>query len=269
MSTHLQTTPWRAVKARRYLQDQPPASPRAGLRVRLTERDLELLRFVAAHRFVQAEHLHHLIAADRSVTYRLLSRLTNSGLLRYERVFHAQAGVFMITNGGLAVIDSPLPRPQIDLRLYRHEQHVPALWLAATDGLLGPVARVRTERELRHYDRLPDTGEVVGVRLGGFHRGGRPRVHHPDLAIAHPDGTLTAVELELSLKANRRLEEILLGYVLDQRLRVALYLTDQDQVGRGLQRIAGQYGAPGKVIVKRVRELSTEGILNRLNGSVV
>lgn len=260
--------PWRQVKTRRHFPEHPHAKTRAKSHVRLTDRDLGLLRFIGAHRFVLAEHVHHLVCADRSVAYRLLSRLTDAGLLRYERVFHAQPGVFMITNGGLAVIGSRLPKPRIDLRLYRHEQHVPALWLAATAGVFGAPVATLTERELRHQDLLAGSLDPVGIRLGGVDRAGRPRVHHPDVAVIHPGGEVTALELELTVKSNRRLEEIVLGYLLDPRLRLALYITDQDPVRGALLRTAVQHGAAGRLVVKRVRELSTEEILDCLNSGV-
>jgi len=264
-STTSNNTPWRQVKTRRHFPERTSPSPQAKSRVRLTERDLELLRFVGAHRFVLAEHVHHLIDADRSVTYRLLSRLTDAGLVRYERIFHAQPGVFMITSGGLAVTGSTLSTPQIDLRLYRHEQHVPALWLAATNGRLGQAVTTLTERELRHQDQLATNYDPVGIKLSGFDRAGRPRLHHPDVAVIHPGGSLTALELELTMKSKKRLDEIVLGYLFDSRLRLALYITDQHPVRDALLRMAEQYGASGRVIVERICELSTEGILDCVN----
>ena len=206
------------------------------LPVRLTARDLELLQFIAVHRFVEAAHVHELLGADRTVTYRLLSRLTSAGLVRYERIFHAQPGIFLITHGGLAVIHSALPKPTVDLRLYRHERLVVWLWLAAQQGSFGESTELLTERQLRH--RLQTSGDPGPVpALGGFDRAGRPRVHYPDLVVHHPDGQLTGVELELSVKGRRRLEEIILAYQLDHRYRQVTYLTDQQPVAKALNTV--------------------------------
>jgi hypothetical protein len=142
------------------------------------------------------------------------------------------------------------------------------LWLAATSWRLGEAVATLTERELRHQDLLAGNYDPVGIKLGGFDRAGRPRLHHPDVAVIHPDGQITALELELSLKSSRRLDEIVLGYLLDPRLRLALYITDQDLVRDALLRMAEQHGAAGRLIVKRIRELSSEEILDCLNGGV-
>src|SRR5690348_5677130 len=82
---------------------------------RLTDRDLELLAFVAAHRFALAAHLQAWLGTTSAVAYRRLAALVDVGLLSYRRIFHAQPGCYLMTNGGLAVIDSELPRPAIDL----------------------------------------------------------------------------------------------------------------------------------------------------------
>jgi hypothetical protein len=260
------TQPWRAVKARRSYQDEPHSARtqhrHVQHRVQLTDRDLDLLRFVAAHRFVQARHAHEWVGANRSIAYRLLSRLVDAGLLRYERIFHAQPGIFLITNGGLAVIDSPLPKPQIDLRIYRHETLVVTAWLAAHRGAFGPVEGLATEREIRHHDQADIAGELLGVRIGGTDRAGRPRLHSPDLLVQTTGGSLTAVELELTAKGRRRLEEIVISYQLDDRIGQVIYLTDQRNVAAIVTEIADQL-APQKVRVLQVDQLgSTTAVTN-------
>jgi hypothetical protein len=255
------TQPWQSPKARRRFPEHPPA-PRDLGNVRLTDRDLEVLAFVAAHRFVSAVHVHDLLGTSRSITYRLLGRLTDCGLLRYERIFHGQPGVFLTTNGGLAVIDSPLQRPVVDLRLYRHELSVPTLWLVANAGGFGAFERVVTEREAKHYDQIParQDGGMFGVRLTGFDRAGRPMMHHADVIVSHPDQTRTGIELELSLKGRRRLEQIVLGYVLDDRYRRVVYLADQAQVAGALNGVVGEYGAEEKVRVLCLAEISRTAV---------
>jgi hypothetical protein len=231
---------------------RPAGNSRRPAPVRLTGRDLELLSFIAAHRFVHATHAQHFLQARCSVTYRRLARLTNAGLLRHERIFHAQPGVFMITNGGLGMIDSPLQKPTIDLRLYRHESSAPVLWLAARAGVFGEAAEVWTERQIIHHDQVPQHQDhaQLAVSLGGLDRAGRLRRHSPDLLIAHEDGGRTAVELELSVKGRRRLDEILLAYQLDDTINRVFYVTDQRTVVDAVGAAAGLL-APDKVVIVR------------------
>ena len=220
--------------------------------VRLTDRDLELLAFVAAHRFVHAAHVQAWLGTDRSIAYRRLTLLAGAGLLRYERVFHAQPGVFLISHGGLAVIDSPLPKPQIDLRTYRHELGAVWLWLAGRRGDHGSVERLWTEREMRHHDQTSDPvhDDRFGAPLGGCDRGGQPRVHYPDVLVISPDGSRVALELELSLKGRRRLEEILLAYTLDQRIERVVYVTDQPAVARKLELLGAGLQLDQRLVVR-------------------
>lgn len=263
---------WPVPARRRRQQPRKTRGPREQRPVRITHRDLELLRFIGAHRFVLAEHLHHLLGRDRSVSYRLLSRLASRGLVRYERVFHHQPGVFLVTSAGLAICGMRLPKPRIDLRIYCHEQHVPTLWLAATAGHLGNAVVVFTERELRHHnqtDTIPDTVPVAGplaAKLGGVDRAGNPRLHYPDVLIIHPDGLFTALELELTLKSRSRLREIVFGYALDGRFHQAVYFTTQNHVANAVLGLSSEFGTGGKVIVKHISELSTQAILTSTVG---
>lgn len=73
----------------------------------------------------------------------------------------------------------------------------------------GPAgARVLTERDMRREQRRDD-GPRWSVRMVLPH--GRPAKRWPDYVVQSPAGT-TAVELEFSLKATRRLRSILRGY---------------------------------------------------------
>lgn len=265
-STH-STSPWQSPRARRRFPESPSGHRPPG-KVRLTARDLEVLAFVAAHRYVSAGQVHDLLGAGRSLSYRLLGRLTDCGLLRYERIFHAQPGVFLITHGGLAVIDSPLPKPAVDLRLYRHELLVPNLWLVAHAGGFGTPDRILTEREAKHHDRVPDQDgkPPVGVRLSGCDRAGRPRLHHADVIVIHPDRSRTGVEVELSLKGRGRLEQIVLGYLLDETYRRVLYFVDQAGVAATLDAVVGGYDVGEKVQVIRTAEMSSTAIMALMTG---
>lgn len=257
MSTPSTVSPTRDRPSRRRAfspKHESPSQVRRARRAhpfRLTDRDLELLGFVAAHRFVLAAHVHEWIGADRSVAYRRLGALVDAGLLRYERIFHAQSGIFQITNGGLAVIDSHLPRPTIDLRTYRHEIGVVWLWLAARAKAFGEVDSLLSEREMRSHDQRSDVdGTRFAATIDGYDRAGRPRVHHPDVLIIGPDRSQIALELELSMKGRQRLEQILLAYAIDQRIRQVVYLTDQAGVATAINQAVEQLNLRDRVVVR-------------------
>jgi hypothetical protein len=223
--------------------DHPVRGSRRARPFLLTERDLELLAFVAVHRFVLAAHVHSWLGVDRAVAYRRLAGLVGAGLLSYERIFHAQPGCYLITNGGLGVIDSDLPRPSVDLRCYGHDTGIVWCWLAAINERFGAVDRLLSERELRSHDQRPNRADRrFGIPVDGYDRNGNQRVHYPDLVMVRPDGGRVAIELELSVKGRRRLEAILLGYHAAPQLGAVLYLTDSRRVANVVKDTVATYG---------------------------
>ena len=218
---------------------------------RITDRDRRLLEFVAAQRFVLACHAHAFMGCDRAVAYRRLDGLRRAGLLSYERIFHAQPGIFQITHGGLGLIDSPLPRPAIDLRCYRHDVGAVWVWLAAHAGRYGPGTELWSERQLRsEHQRRPEfSDDPFAIELDGRDRAGRPRVHLPDVLVLDADGQGTALELELSVKSRRRLETILLGYGCSPRVTRVIYLTDRRRIAELLQTLVSAFGLDGRISV--------------------
>ncbi|MBV9001219.1 MAG: hypothetical protein JO304_19340 [Solirubrobacterales bacterium] len=203
-------------------------SSSGGRRFCLTERDLGLLEFVASHRFVLACHVMHWLGSGEAVAYRRLRGLLGADLLSYRRFFHHRPGCYQITRSGLAVIESPLPRPQIDLRTYRHDIGVVWIYLAAMNGGFGPYVRLLSERHMRSADQRREPGEEsFAIPLGAYSPSGSLRIHYPDALLVRGDHSWVALELELTLKSRRRLEAILTGYAGEPRLAHLLYFTDR------------------------------------------
>jgi hypothetical protein len=124
----------------------------------ITDRDLDLLRFIAAHRFVFAAHAKVFLDVSPSVTFGRLRALERRELLCRDRLFHELPAHFQITRAGLHVIGSDLPRPRIDTHEYQHDIGVAWLWLAARGRSFGEVAQLIAERELRSSDGKRDPG---------------------------------------------------------------------------------------------------------------
>jgi hypothetical protein len=231
----------------------------------VTERDLRILAFVAEHRIVVSAHVQALIGVGESVAYGRLRALTKRGLLDYDRLLHGRPGWYQITRRGLAIIDSELPAPRLDLHCYRHDIGAAWTWLAASRGAFGRVERIVSEREMRSRDgvsaaaggargeRAPDAGEEreppYGVHLGGVGARGQIRLHYPDLLLIGPGGERVAVELELSAKGGRRLETILAGYGADPSISAVLYLAEKPAIQRGVRAAAARLGISDRVHV--------------------
>jgi len=216
----------------------------------LTDRDLGLLRFAAAHRFVLARQAQAWLGASEVVAYRRLKGLVGADLMSYERLFHHRPGCYRVTTAGLAVIESPLPRPLIDLRSYRHDTGLVWLWLHAWRGALGPYRQLLSERDMRSHDQRPDSAcGTFAIPLGGYARGGKRRVHFPDIVICHEDGSRVALELELTLKSRARLEAIFAGYTAERRIARIIYITDAAAVAAAVSEMVAMFGLDARVEV--------------------
>ena len=236
---------------------------RAPRQVRITERDRELLAFMAEHRLVLSAHVEALLGVSASAAAGRLRALAAGGFISSRRIFHGQPAAHQISRTGLRAIGSQLPRPQIDLRCYAHDVDLAWLWLIARSGTFGPLREVLSERQLRSRDargaadtRSPGAGarpdfEPLGVRLGGTGPHGRPRLHYPDLLLITPRGRRVALELELSAKGQVRREQILAGYGSDARVDGVLYLVKDPRIARSIRASARRLGISWLVHVQR------------------
>ena len=225
--------------------------------IQLTEPDLELLRFLAEHRFVLADHAAVLLDRAPATARARLARLDAAGYVRSAQVLAGQPPMYLITRPGLKVVGSEYEPPRVDMHAYRHDVGVAWLWLAAQRGTFGPLAEVIAERRLRSHDgarpSAPDAAEPLGVRLGGFGPRGHERLHYPDLLVRTADGRRIALELELSSKGRARLETILIGYGADPRIDGVVYLVDKATTARSVSEAARRLGVSSRVHVQRVR----------------
>jgi hypothetical protein len=232
-----------------------PGQARRRASAQVTERDRELLSFVAEHRLVLAAHVQALLGLSRAAIYKRLGTLVGAGLLAREPVFYRQPACYQITRDGLAIAGSNLPPPRrIDFNCYEHDVGLGWLWLAAHRGMFGPVSRVVCERAMRSHDgRAAGRADPFGVRLGGLGPGGRPRLHYPDLMLFTADGCRIAVELELTPKGKTRRESILAGYGADPRIDAVLYLAEQPGIAKSVSASARRLGIGPLVHVQGVR----------------
>ena len=221
---------------------------------RLTDRDLELLAFLAEHRLALPTHVAVLLGTSAAAATARLNKLAKAGHIRRDGLGRS----YQITRRGLAMIGSSLPTPRVDVRAYEHDVGVAWLWLAARSGTFGPLEQVIGERRLRSLDGSRDPGsEPLGVRLGGFGPHGRERLHYPDLILRTGDGRRIALELELTAKSRTRLETILSGYGADPRFDGVVYLVDRPAVARSVQAAGRRLGIPDVVHIQRVRSTAS------------
>jgi MarR family len=240
---------------------------RVSRRSDVSQIDLELLAFLAEHRFVLPDHAAALLRVTPRTASRRLARLVDGGYVREASVFNDQPPMYLIKRAGLAAVGSQLPTPRLDLHSYEHDVGLAWLWLAAQRGTFGPLAEIVSERTLRSRDgaraRGPDAAalgpdaaacaEPLGIRKGGAGARGAERLHYPDLLLRTVDGRHVALELELSPKARVRVESILAAYAADPRIAGVVYLVQSQTVARSVEQAARRVGASHLVHLQRVR----------------
>jgi hypothetical protein len=219
--------------------------------VRLTDRDLRMLSFLAEHQLALETQLQSLLGTSLDATRVRLRALQRGGFVIHRRVFAGEPAACQIRRPGLQAIGSRLPPPRLNLACYRHDVGAAWLWQAARGGSFGPMQQVLAERVLRSHDRSADReGEPFGVRLGGVGPRGQERLHYPDLLLTTPRGQRIAIELELTSKGRTRRERILAGYGADSRIDAVLYLVEKGSVRRAIEASAKRMGVSDRVQVQ-------------------
>jgi hypothetical protein len=214
---------------------------------RISQRDLEVLEFIARQGVVPREAVAIWADTRRAVTAARERRLREAGLVEVWPGFGASGRIVICTRGGLKAVcrqELPTPRPS--------PASLPHACATATIAarLERQGHRVLTEREIMAHER--DQGERIysaGVDNGRFHR--------PDLIVM---GDMPeAIEVELSDKSNRRLDEILKGWrwaILEKKISRVRYLCSSRAV-RHVERAIGRIKSDAGIDVEGLGELGS------------
>jgi hypothetical protein len=169
---------------------------------RISEKDLEVLEFVARFGLVPRSAVAVRAKTGRSVTLDRERRLREGDLIEAHPAVLTPGALLTATRRGLRLCGREELRPQrYSLWSIRHA--IVLAHVAARLELAGE--RLLSERELAAAERLE------GRRLYSAPRYRQEGWHRPDLIRLGPDGA-EAIEVELTNKAPRRLEDILRGW---------------------------------------------------------
>jgi hypothetical protein len=205
--------------------------------------DLELLAYIAEHRFILGEHAQAFLGVR---PYNRLEALRRAGLVEIDQSTASRC--YSATPKGIREVGRTYSRRKITYDSYRHDVGLAWLWLAARAGSFGPVAEIITERAMRSRDRhAGQTAQRLAVRLGGG------RHHYPDLLLHTPNGKRIAVELELSAKSRTQRERIIGAYAIDRRIDAVVYLVENRATGRAIQETARRAGISNLVHVQMIK----------------
>ncbi len=163
--------------------------------MQITERDIEIIRFINNFGFCEIKQIEKQFGIKKSRGYQIMKRLVDANLVVHERVFHGVHGIFYVTHRGSEFSDLP-PIKNIPKDNYRHQ-------LAIIDTFFKlkaqyPEAEWVSERRIKRDKYMDGLGK---------------RRHIPDGLLIFPDSKEVAIEVELTLKSKRRLLEIFRNYM--------------------------------------------------------
>jgi hypothetical protein len=210
-----------------------------------TEKDAEIVGWVGRVGAAGAEHVMERFAMGRSWAYARLASLVSGGLLEQKTLLYRRPGLYVATAEGLRW------RGLQRLGVYRvspggfeHAEQVAAVAVALYRGF--PGWKVLSEREIRVEES--DSGELLASARTGELPGGRAALHRPDLAVVSPEGRVIAVEVELSVKASRRLAAICRGWARARHVGHVYYLA-APAAARAVTRAVGETRAEDRITV--------------------
>jgi hypothetical protein len=220
----------------------------------LTARDRAIVEWIARVGAAGAEHVERRCEVTRRVASRRLGALVDERLLARRAVLYREPSLYLVTAAGLRLCGlQHLGVPRIGAGSFRHACEVAGVAVERSCGLAG--WRVLSERELRAEEARRD-GLLGSVWTG------EGRLHRPDLVLVSPGGRVVAVEVELSLKAPRRLEAICAAWARARHIDGVYYLTGA-LAARGVTRAVARTRAEHAVRVLGLLDTVTMVSLER------
>jgi hypothetical protein len=209
-------------------------------------RDRELLHYVGRQGIVTIEHVMRAMGVGRSVTYDRVRRCIDLGLLERHEVVRTEPAILRATLDGLRYASLPLPVASFSPGSVEHELRCAsvALWLAEQIGGFQLVIPEREIAFMEHHDGKPFASAEVKNGVGKFSS------HRADLAIRLDTNELHAIEVELTPKAPRRLEEIIRGWRRFPGVGAVVYFCRKGKTQRGVERAIKRVQAEESVFVR-------------------
>jgi hypothetical protein len=218
---------------------------------------LELLRWAASLGAVTAEALALRQGVSPTAARGRLSAACRRGLLERTRPLNGLPALYALTASGLRAAGLPGARrckvsPGNAIHL------ISCAGAAAALERCYPGYRVLGECELRSLERA--CGRALASARPARSYPGDPDLHRPDLVLLAPQSERSlpvAVEVELTVKAPRRLREICRAWARCSAVAGVLYLV-ADKVEAPLSRAVAATSADERIAVVRLSSLPSE-----------
>jgi hypothetical protein len=230
-----------------------------------TEKDAEIVGWIGRLGAAGAEHVMGRFDMGRSWTYARLSRLVKDGLLEQRILLYRQPGLYLATADGLRWQGlQRLGVYKVSPGGFQHAQEVANAAVSLHRVL--PAWEILSEREIRIQES--DQDELIASAKLGELPGGRPGLHRPDLALISPDGNVVAIEVELSVKAPRRLAAICRAWVRARHISAVYYIAPPI-VARAVERAITETRTENLIVVLPIDEPEALADIGELESSSV
>jgi hypothetical protein len=177
---------------------------------------------------------------------RRLAVAERADLVACSRPLRGRPALYTVTRAGLRVTaEARLDPCRVTPGNAQHLIECAAV--AAALGHRHPDHRVEGERELRRAEH--DAGRPLASARVGLGPDGEPRLHRPDLVLwPRADGAPVAVEVELTVKAPRRLSDLCRAWARCRLVDGVLYCV-APSVARPLGRAVAAAQAGDRIVV--------------------
>jgi hypothetical protein len=213
-----------------------------------TPEQIEIARWAASLGAITAEALALRTETTAASARARLASARRRGLLARDCPLVGRPALFTVTRAGLRACGSRGIKPS-EVSASNANHLIACAVVAAALERCYPHHRVVGEKELRR-DESEGGYPLARAHLGAMH-GGKSRLHRPDLVLwpDDPDGGLpVAVEVELTLKASRRLVAICRGWARCRTVAGVIYLAPEN-VERALSRAVAEVRAIDRIAV--------------------
>jgi hypothetical protein len=212
-------------------------------------RDLELLVYVACQGVVTIGHVMAALMVGRTAAYRRVAHCVDAGLLERLELLRTEPSMLRATRSCLRHLGlDAMPVAEVTPATAIHWLRCASLAQLLIEHEFAPY-EVWSERDLR-LTEVTQRRPILAAKVGGL-SSGTPRRHRPDLAVINPERKI-AIEVELSLKAPRRLQAILRGWRRASDVDQVRYYCAPGEVTRGLERAVGKTQTEDKVRILEV-----------------
>ena len=226
---------------------------------RLTERDKEILSWIARHGFVTAKQIECFFGTSRQITYRILRRLKEYEYVENELVMRS-LGLFYATEEGMEVVEvdmNPVKIGNLNLTEIRHELMLIDLEVALVmqDKKEGAESKWITSREIKRQKYRNAEKIENNVKKGTLVKGVKDEL--PD-AYWIRQGHTAAIELELTRKDKARIQKKLKIYdaeIAAGKIAAVMYYTDKEMIKNLLESQRGVMEHSSRFIIRDFPEV--------------